>query len=46
MRDDAHMWILIIGWVLKSSGYSKHVAETQNGGYLNSGYSKKWVHTK
>ena len=34
------MWILIIGWVLKSCGYTKHVAESQNCGNLNSWYSK------
>ena len=34
------MWILIIGWVLKSCGYSKRFAGTQNSGCLNSGNPK------
>ena len=36
----SYLLILIIGWVLKSCGYSKHVAGTQKCGYLNSGNSK------
>ena len=34
----SNMWVLIIGWVFKSCGYSKHVAGTQKLWIF-----KKWV---